>query len=447
MQVDQWMMFSTFAEQRFFAHPTKRSIKGVVVNANMVAHAPDGLAAFLMERTANTPYIIDPQTHAFQHNPKAIRNSEGKIKSSLFSLSEHFGEPISSCVSKSQPLKPSNFADNKLLNEFVIRCLEFQRSALSEVMASSEANKYLGQTQKQLEPCALLSPYFYIAENTAQDWLPICLRLAKAAADFKNHNKLFIPLVLSKAALVRPKIREYILSHFTDIACDGFTIWIDDLNEHVTSSTLLKQFFDFATGLRANNKKQVINLHGGYFSILAGSALGGGAFSGVSHGPEFGEFRSVVPVGGGIPIARYYIPQLHARIRYREALDMFKRNGWLSSAKEFHHSVCACDTCKEVIDGNPDNFVNFGTSNSKLVRRGDGFARVDFPTTEAKENCLKHYLERKHYEYHSSSKSADVLIADLKKGISDFETAFGADTVDHLRTWLSVFRPEPGLNF
>ena len=437
------MTFSTFSEQRFFAYPNKHSIKGVVVNANMVAYAPDGLAVFLMERTANPTYIIDPQTHAFQHDPAAIRNKEGEVKSSIHSLSQHLGEPVASCVIDERPLRPADFTDDAILKDFVGRCLTFQRTALSVAMAQCDANKYIAQTQQQLEPYALLSPYFYLTERSAPEWLPVCLRLAQAAADAKNHNKLYVPLVLNKAALVNTAIRSAIAARFKNINCDGFTIWIDDLNEHESSSTLLTAFRNLALQLRANGARDVLNLHGGYFSILAGSALGNNAFSGVAHGPEFGEFRSVVPVGGGIPIARYYVPQLHTRIRYREAADMFRRKGWLKTAAAFHENVCSCEICKSVIDGDPGNFVKFGASNAKLVKRGRGYVRMDFPTTQTKENCLCHYLERKHLEYAASAAGDAQLIADLDKGIADFEGTFGSEAVEHLYTWKRVFRPTP----
>ncbi len=59
-----------FAEQNFFAYPTPDTYQGVIINANMAAYAPAGIAAFLLEKTAaKTRYVVDPLTHAFQHDP------------------------------------------------------------------------------------------------------------------------------------------------------------------------------------------------------------------------------------------------------------------------------------------------------------------------------------------------------------------------------------------
>jgi len=76
MAIEHWMQFGTFAEQRHFAYPTLDTYKGVIINGNMAAYAPDGLAAFLLERTGLI-YLIDPMTHAFQHDPGFVTDNEG----------------------------------------------------------------------------------------------------------------------------------------------------------------------------------------------------------------------------------------------------------------------------------------------------------------------------------------------------------------------------------
>src|SRR5690349_16856718 len=58
MPIDHWMMFATFAEQRHFIYPSRQTYQGVIINGNMVAHAPDGLAAFILEKTDAIRYII-----------------------------------------------------------------------------------------------------------------------------------------------------------------------------------------------------------------------------------------------------------------------------------------------------------------------------------------------------------------------------------------------------
>lgn len=208
-------------------------------------------------------------------------------------------------------------------------------------------------------------------------------------------------------------------------------------------SVTLKALRHLAESLRQGGAKSVMSLHGGYFSILCGSEAGGGAFSGVAHGPEFGEVRAVVPVGGGIPIPRYYIPELHRRVKYREAVQLFTAVGWLKDANAFHSSVCNCDECVATLDGDAAKFVKFGESTAVTVTRKSGFVRLDYPTTEAKEHCLKHYLQRKHREYAAaSSQSAIELREDLQRGHSKYKGLLGAEEVSHLEIWRRIFAGE-----
>lgn len=438
MSAEHWMMFGTFAEQRHFVYPSKETYDGVLINANMAAHAPDGLAAFLLEKTNNLRYIIDPLTHAFQHDPLFIKNN-GTVRSSIDTLSKEYGKPISSAVVEDRRLFPKDFSDDTLLKEFVDRCLQFQKDRLSLSMTKIDANKYLGQSAEDCKPYALIAPYFYMTETTIDQWLPVCVKVAKMAREFHKHDKIFASIVVSQGVILNNKEIDKIINGFNDLDVNGFLLWIDDFNEHTVGSTELRSLVRLARGLRKGPKREVINLHGGYFSILAAGTLGNSAMSGVAHGPEFGEHRSVVPVGGGIPIARYYIPDLHARVKYRDAVAVFQKKGWLKSAKIFHEQVCNCQECKNTINGSINNFVLFGEATFTNVRRGDGIVRMEFPTGKTKLRCLQHYLERKAIEYRDASeKTKEELIEGLRSGRSKYEDALGLESIAHLELWEKV---------
>jgi len=429
-------MFSTFAEQRHFEYPEKGTYQGVVINANMAAYAPAGLAAFLLEKTATATYIIDPLTHAFQHDPEAICNSEGEPKSSIKGLAEAYGEPISTLVG-SRPLLPKHFEDRKVLGAFTERCVEFQLDHLRSFMKEADAAKYVDDEIKP--PYAVVVPYFFLTETTYADWLPICIDAAKqtcANVGDGGGPKVFTAVVVSQGILLDDSAQEAISDGFSSAALDGYLLWVDDLDEKSASKGELAGLLKLARRLRADGRREVINLHGGYFSILAAGVLGKSALSGVTHAPEFGEFRSVVPVGGGIPIARYYIPSLHTRVRYRDALRMFTAKDSLHSAASFHEGVCDCEKCKEVLANDAANFTLFGESTVKSVRRKHGIARIEFPTTEAKRRCLCHYLQKKRIEYQFAETASDKqLLSDLDSGIQAYQDVAGLEGVAHLQRW------------
>ena len=435
------MLFGTFAQKNYFEYPATGTYEGVIINANMAAHAPAGLAGFLLEKTASTRYIIDPLTHAFQHDPEVVTNDNGEPKSSVMSLAQAYGEPVVSCVG-CKPLLPDHLQDQRMLEGFVERCLAFQCEQLTKYMKESDAAKYLESDEVEVHPYAVIAPYFYLTENTITDWFRINVKAAEHAVKiYKGKaSKVFASVVISQGLLVNTERQNEIANAFKDIELDGFLLWVDNFDELAASCVELRALLDFGHKLRGEQKKELINLHGSYFSILGAGILGKEAFSGVTHAPEFGEFRGVVPVGGGIPIARYYIPELHARIRYRDALRMFRAKKWLDSADTFIENICNCTECKNTLSQNPNNFVLFGESNIKNINRRGGIVRIDFPTTAAKERCLKHYLQRKKREFDAASNSnSETLLQNLLAGYEKYKDVAGLDGVDHLRSWYNVF--------
>lgn len=438
MSIEHWMMFSTFAEQRHFIHPSKDTYTGVVLNGNMVAHAPDGLGAFLLEKTEKQCYIIDPITHAFQHDPYFINDDEGSPKSSIKALADAYGKPVKDIVG-SRPLLPSDLNDDGVLREFVDCCLTFQDKTLAEVMAGNDSIKYfVGLTEDKLRPVALVSPYFYLTETTYNDWIDVMCRAGTCAKKLKTDARIYTSVVVSQGVILDETISREIASRLINVGFDGFLLWVDNLDELSAGGAELSGLLRLARLLRNGDRLPVINLHGGYFSIMAAGTLGRQAFSGVTHAPEFGEYRSVVPVGGGIPIARYYIPQIHARVRYRDALRFLNSKGWLSDAATFHREVCNCPACQDVIGGNAANFTLYGEDTIKEVRRGRGLVRIGYPTSATKLRCLRHYLYRKAAEYSFAADSAEPIIEDLQHGVDELKSVMGLDGVSHLILWQKV---------
>ncbi|HLE00571.1 MAG TPA: hypothetical protein VJB59_09945 [Bdellovibrionota bacterium] len=442
MKIEHWMTFGTFAEQRYFIYPKADTYSGVVINANMAAHAPQGLAAFLLEKTKNLNYIVDPLTHAFQHDPEAVmttdKDGNRAVKTSIQTLANAYGAPVTGVVGK-RPLNPDDLKDEKILDAFVKGCLSFQTEQLTNAMNDTDVVKYLDESERKKPPYAVVAPYFYMTETTVDRWLPICTSSARIAINSKIANKVFAAIVVSQGVILDDQLIEKIANSFSTLNLAGYLLWVDGLNEQEAGGAELKGLLALARKLRANNTREVINLHGGYFSILAAGTLGNEALSGVAHGPEFGEYRSVVPVGGGIPIARYYVPLLHSRIRYREAMAALRFKGWLDSAEKFHANVCNCQECMSVLDGKPENFVKFGIGNVKMIKRGANFVRLEFPTKETKEHCLRHYLNVKVQEYAEAvNVDKTQIISNLDKGLAEFGGIMGIDAVSYLDLWKQV---------
>jgi len=441
------MTFGTFAEQRYFIYPDVNTYDGIIINGNMATHAPDGMAAFLIEKTRpKMPYIIDPLTHAFQHDPSHITSSKKDgtldIKGPIKNLSEKFGEPIKSLVG-SRPVNSKDLESDDILKEFVYNVLKFQKEQLSSRMAGSDVNKkYLEHTEAELVPYALISPYFYMTESSYARWLPIMQRSLQFAKSFDEFSscKIFTSIVVSQGVILDNEIITSICEAMGDSPSDGFLFWIDGLSEHSAGGHELKGLLNLSSGLRKNNSRELINLHGGYFSIMAaGGKFGKQYFTGVAHGPEFGETRPVIPVGGGIPIAKYYVKSLHSRIKYNDTVAFFKAKGWLESSEVFHQKICNCLECQTVLSGDVDNFSLYGLTDSKPVKRGNGFVTIDYPTKETKEHCLRHYLQIKKWEYDfAANASKEEIIEDLNQGLFQFQDITGIEYLTYIDLWRKV---------
>jgi len=430
-------MFGTFAQQDYFEYPSVGAYSGVLINANMAAHAPLGLATFLLEKTHNTIYMIDPLTHAFQHDPEMVCNGEGQLKSSLKILADAYGGPVQEHAGIT-PLLPKHFADDSIVRKFAQACLDFQSQHLCNKMVESDAAKYLDDNEICVAPYAFVVPYFYMSETTVRKWLPLNIKLAQVTASLRPEgSKIFCSIVIDRGVLEARDTRTMLIEQYKSLDVDGYLIWIDDFDEQKASLGELEALKNIGSGLRMGGLREVINTHGGYYSVLLASRLGNESLSGVAHGPEFGEYRGVVPVGGGIPIARYYVPALHSRIRYRDTLRIFRSKGWLDSPEAFHENVCGCTVCRETLRGDAANFALFGESESKQVRRRNGIVSIDFPTKRTKELCLKHYLQMKHREFEAASNADNtILMQNLINGIKIYEDVIGLDGVAHLRRWL-----------
>ncbi len=245
---------------------------------------------------------------------------------------------------------------------------------------------------------------------------------------------MFLPIVVSNGVLQNSDVRDEIVGNLARSDLDGYLVWVDCFDETEVGSNSLQKFLSLVRSLRKRSEQEIINLHGGYFSILAAGTIGQNSISGVAHGPEFGEHRGVVPVGGGIPRAKFYIPSLHSRVPYREAATLLSSKGWLKSPSDFFQNVCACPECKKVIGADIKNFTTYGDATAKLVRRDNGFVRMEFPTSAAKQQCLRHYLERKAIEYKFADNSRDEIIKDLQTGYTAF-IDLAPESSEHLAVW------------
>ncbi|MDR4496344.1 MAG: hypothetical protein MRK02_00170 [Candidatus Scalindua sp.] len=441
--------FGTAADQKFLLGDFLGTYDQLVINANMVAHMTSALASFLSVRAKKKPYFIDPQTHAFQHDISHLEsNSEkkkGEIKRSIKKLIYAYGEPLTSCIEDDhRPILPDDFKNEALIKDFAQRVIDFQMKMLSDqVESSSDAKyyKYLNKkngisTENIFSPTLLIAPYFYLTANTLDRWLPVNIKSASASKEItRKYNKpLGVQIVISLDVLLDKKLTEKLIDEYSRTNADVFLIWIDSFLEQQASERELDLYVDFLEKLGRYGK--VVNLYGGFFSVILGKCKIVKNLIGVTHSLEYGEVRGVIPVGGGIPIAKFYFPVLHTRLKFRDAIRSVRALGGQKSPHDFFEKICNCKVCKEIMKDDPeDNFEEYGKS--KLIRVNN--KPMEYPLSETKERSVKHYMWCKRKEYKEKLILKDIL-RELKESGRKLEKVIGLEDVAHSYVWTKVIQ-------
>lgn len=399
------------------------------INGNTAAYVSGAIAKFIVEKFFSKPekgYFIDPITYAFQDKiellwSKSKATGEETIKKSVKKLIDAYGYPATKAESKA-PISVTDF-DEVTKDIFCQNILSFQYNLVYDHINQNDLQKYLDYISSeqsknfpQLRPKFLIAPYFYLDyQNTDfEKWLSLNIdfiknSVSKASNDFCGID-VFGQIVLAKSILLNDMMIEKITDAYSDVDCAGFTLWIDDLNEHEASEEELKGLVSFLSKMKEKNSKPIFNMYGGYFSILL-THKEKKLFDGVSHGLEYGESRKVYPVGGGIPVSKYYYYPLHQRTDFTKAFYLLehanivdlKKVNW-GESDNYYLKICKCEQCKKIIGKEMINFMEFESREFYEIKRKDQILRRKKASSDTKQNCLYHYLLCKKVEFSSLSK-------------------------------------------
>jgi hypothetical protein len=431
------------------------------INGNSAAYVSRAIAKFVVEKfftNGNKGFIIDPITYAFQQNIHLLKNKsksgEMALKKSIKKLLDNYQEPANK-VENDAPVRPSDFTDNpSLLKEFCHRVLNFQYSIIGEYINNNDLMKYLqyatggnSDLPCQFHPKLLIAPYFYLNPKDAdyKRWLQLNIdfldeSLNQSSQHFANLD-VYGQIVVSKEMLLDRRIMQDITSTYMQSNCAGFTVWVDNFNEHEENLDMVKGFIFFLQGLKG---KPVYNMYGGFFSILL-THRSIQLLNGVSHGMEYGENREVYPVGGGIPVSKYYFMPLHQRKDFTKAFYLLEHTKVLDTTfrdwgncERYYSEICDCSQCRRILENKMSNFIKFESDQYYEVKRHDTISRRKKASSETKKNCLYHYLLCKKFEFTKMKKDklADIL-GSLKNEKEKYDTSIFLEPgeLDYLDNW------------
>jgi hypothetical protein len=422
------LRYGTNAEQKYIENLYKH-FDMLALNANMVAYTPGAIAQFLMQHCLEKCgcFFIDPITHAFQHDIDKIKSFSKKkneyvVKKSIVNLVEAYGNPIDEKINNNKVIIPNDFYNDDVKEAFCTRVIDFQINTISSQLKEKGFLEYLSDNEEMmqlLEPAFVIPPYFYVTEATLDSWLPINIDFIKISSRVFNDRKIFAQLVVSKEILTSKYMRDIVCKEYINSNIKNLLIWIDDFNEHTASYDALTGYLELIHKLSKASIK-VYNLYGGFFSIMLTGFQDylGFTLSGVGHGLEYGEYRAVVPVGGGIPTSKYYYFPLHQRLNYKTASELLEELGYFrispkEGAEKYYKEICSCPKCKEIIKNDINNFSKFENTEYYEVNIKGVKQRRPYAGQETKESCIFHYVYNKKKEFLYSSKRNSNILDDL----------------------------------
>jgi len=322
--------------------PLSRSagdVDGLVVGGHLFAWGQSWISLFLQKM--KKPFFVDPMSYIFAKDPSFIVR-DGSLRKSYDALKDWFNWKVKEVAGK-RPLRPEDFdngGNEEAIKEFVVRVLEFQRRIPRvDDRLQNSLEKYgeiMGEDLlgERLLPQFYLSPYFH-ATDLDDPWYRITMECAHVASGIEDYEPLVPVLCLSESFIAEKHGREQICNDLS-----GFelcVLWISGLDEFSSSLESLRAFKLLVEEL-ADSNVGVINMYGGYLSLLL-------YFSGVGvtcSGPAYGESKSAdwVATGGGFP-DRYYIPRAKRIVVEANARTFLSRN------PEF---LCDCEVCGELTE-------------------------------------------------------------------------------------------------
>lgn len=442
--------YNTHAEKRYFLGPQHHSLYDIIaLNGNIVSNTPEGVAGFIA--TAGKDFYIDPQTHAFQHatihlkrdvsDKEAGEPPEYEFKPSIEKLAkERLDGPFADVIQKDRPIRTTSFLDgsNNIQNDVVdLVCQRIGDFQLNTMLAEldDEAKELIGDISK-LQPKFLISPYFCLAVHPWREWLKINVACYRRMRELFEDLPTYFGLVLSRDRL---NDRDEIIDALSSVNPDGILLWIDEHVEEALGKAEIERYVSLLHGLDQVSDT-IYNSHGGYLSILLCHSEAGGLLNGVGHAMNYGEHRAIVPIGGGLPMAQFYLLSVHSRLRYADAASIIQPKGWLSSIEQYRENVCRCHQCQELLEekgGAEAAFAEYGKSSPVTIRRRSGtIVRLEYPTKGAKQAATRHYLYNKAKEFEDiQEKNFRELLREIIDAYNAISSDAGEDFVGHLFTW------------
>lgn len=430
-----FLRIGSHAEKEYFLN-LPGTYDGIIINANLIEATTAASSSLVAGLKGNygKEFFVDPYTFAFGLRPsllwveKTDRKTKEKtlqLKSTYENLAKSYGTVIQNKVGKIA-ITPGDFSDSIDREEFCRSVLEYQVNKLSSTF---EQDDFFNDFSK-IEPLGLISPYFFIPE--LEEWLDFNIQLIETSYKVNLTSlPLYAVICLDQRLLESKSNMAEVTQKYSKCSASGYFLWVSAMDEKGYGEESLKNFVNLILHLSQTGKK-VINMYGGYLSVLLGKV----GLSGFTHGVGYGAERDVEPVIGGVPSSKFYFLPLHERFLFSDIYFLVST----TNPELYFETVCDCDTCKSVIGANIQNFAKYGeTKPSSKAKLNSRYADREYPTGESVRLCRYHFLmaRKKEIEQANSSSLAELLEG-LKYSYGKYRNLIGPANVEHFKIWDKV---------
>ncbi len=418
----------------------KKDFDAVIFNATIVAYSGSSIADLISVH--KNQYIIDPQTHIFQHSIDAILNKEKTdIKKSVKNYLEELPESLCNILKSNRTLSVNDVQN--MTDELVDSVYRFQKNYVNGFLKEKEYDKYLQYAGiKGPSPRFIISPYFMLKkdylDSEIHSWMGLnkeCYNKTKSKAD--PSENVATQIVIEKELLVKPIFFKEIESMFNDLSGVYTFLWIDDFDSFETNSKYQDGFLKL---LQLFSKMDVypIMAYGGYDAILLCNKNITHRLYGVAQSVGYGESRQITPVGGGLPVNKYYFLPLHRRLRFSDAADILRSNNYFDQsvsnaqhAADYYNHICHCNQCREVIKKDIDNFDDYNDSIPFSYQGKNSVISRNRPTTYSSLISAIHFLYCKVEEWKNvTNMSKDELKKQLIDSYNEFLPSLSTSIIE-----------------
>ena len=432
----------------------------VIMNATIVAYS--GAAMADLVSIYKDKYIIDPQTYILQQNYDTITSTTAKkrgIKKSIYQYLSLLPPVFLESITNQQEISPQVIEEH--LADLVTSVGDFEINHIVSFIQEKEYNKYLDfisenegdESLGKPSPKLLVAPYFMLKENYDAKELSFWMNMNKRAlnlfvSSFADQNcPISGQLVMEKGILERivtdDKLLPLILDSYKEIDFENIFVWIDDFSPIDANDKCNIAFSKLVRDLNAIGKKPIM-AYGGYDSILLCHASSPAKLYGVAQSVGYGEKRQITPVGGGLPVNKYYFLPTHQRLKVEDVYSILSAKGYFDDSKskklradEFYKLICSCQQCHEIIQDDIDNFFKYNDSNPFSMRNG---IRRNRPTQEAIDISARHFLFCKKLEWMSLTTSDfNYLVEEYMNNIKSYGRYYDHNLFYRIHTWVTNY--------